>query len=398
MCGTSVEPATSYCHTYPIRIRERHEKTNSGATGADTRLRRLRGGNNDAGEENQSDEPISTQETTGESSSEDAQSLADFFGYGTDDPEAQQAEFRDQEARVQEAIRRCMAEQGFDYQPVLPPDSAFQVYGPEDEEERVRTQGFGITTWFGNEDQMDRGEEWVDPNQDALEEMSDSEREAWQEALHGTQEEQEELMELEVDEETGETVHMMTGFGPGCYGEAQEAEYGDMNQTQELWEQLQPAMDQMHQRVEADPRIIELNEEWSSCMAEAGYEVESRNDMYETVYQDFQERFDELVGAQGGFSDPFEGWSQEEIDAFFEENTQEEIDAFFEEAQETARAEVDMEAVEALQQEEIDMAVANFECSDGWQDAYTEISQEYEADLIAENREILEQIREAQGG
>lgn len=339
-----------------------------------------------------SDEPA-------DQSSDEPESLAAFFGNDVDDPEAAQAEYRDQEARIQEAIRRCMAEEGFEYRPVLPPEEAFQVLGPEDEEERVRTQGFGITTWFGNEEEMDRGMEWEDPNQEMLEEMSDSERQAWQDALWGTQEEQEEDMEVEIDEETGETIQMMTGYGAGCQGEAMEAEYGDMNQTQELWEQLQPAMDAMYERVEADPRIVALNEEWSACMAEAGYDgLATRSDMWETVYEDFQSRFEEIVGPGGGFADPFEGWSEEEINAFFEENSQEEIDAFFQEAEQQAREDLDMEALEALQQEEIDMAVADFECARDWQDLYTEVSQEYEADFIAENREILEQIREAQGG
>ena len=49
----------------------------------------------------------------------------------------------------------------------------------------------------------------------------------------------------------------------------------------------------------------------------------------------------------------------------------------------------------ALQQEEIDLAVTDVECAEGWDDTYREVSQEYEADFITENRGILEQIREA---
>jgi hypothetical protein len=57
-----------------------------------------------------------------------------------------------------------------------------------------------------------------------------------------------------------------------------------------------------------------------------------------------------------------------------------------------------MDALAALQQEEIDVAVADFECRDNYWEVYQEISQEYEADFIAANREILDQIRESQGG
>lgn len=340
-------------------------------------------------------------DTSAEESSADGETMADFFGYGTEDPEAAEAEYRAQEARIQEAIRACMAEAGFEYQPMLPPEGSFMVGEEWDEEEYVRTQGFGITTWYGNEDttvttMME--EEWVDPNQEMLEAMSESEQTAWWEALHGTQEENDALMETEVDPATGEEYQTMTGYGPGCYGEAAEAEYGDMEANNELWEELGPAMDAMYQQVQADPRIVELEEAWSACMSERGYDYESTTAMQEVIWTDFQERFDAIVGPDGGYADPFAGWTQAEIDAFFEEKTQEEIDAFFAEAEQASRANVDNEALAALQQEEIDLAVADFECRGDYYEVYQEISEEYEADFIAENREILEEIREAQDG
>lgn len=342
----------------------------------------------------------SAPEATGEAAQGD-ESLADFFGYGTDDPEASEAQYREQEASIQESIRQCMAESGFEYQPMVPPEGSFEVFDEMDEEERVRTQGFGITTWYGNEETTVTtagGQEWVDPNQEMLDAMSETEREAWYAALYGTEEEQMEGSHTEVDPDTGEEYTVMEGNGAGCQGEAYDAEYGDQNQSQELWEELSPAMEAMYEQVQADPRIIELDQEWSACMANAGFEYESSTKMQETVYQDFQTRFDEIVGPNGGYADPFAGWTQEEIDAFFEEKTQEEIDAFFAESEQTARDDVDMEALSALQQEEIDLAVADFECRGDYYEVYQEVSQEYEADFIAANREILEQIRETQGG
>jgi hypothetical protein len=341
-------------------------------------------------------EPEATDET-----SAGEESLSDFFGYGTDDPEAAEVEYREQEARIQEAIRTCMAGVGFEYQPMIPPEGSFGFYDETDEEERVRTQGFGITTWYGNEESTVTtmvGEEWVDPNQEMLDAMSDTEREAWYAALYGTEEEQMEGSYTEVDPETGEEYTVSDGYGAGCQGEAYEAEYGDQDQSQDLWEELSPAMEAMYEQVQADPRIIELDQEWSACMAAAGYEFESMNKMNETIYQDFQTRFDAIVGPGGGYADPFADWTPEEIDAFFAEKTQEEIDAFFKEAEQAARDDVDMEALAALQQEEIDLAVADFECRDDYFEVYQEVSEEYEADFIAENRELLEQIRDSQGG
>ena len=59
---------------------------------------------------------------------------------------------------------------------------------------------------------------------------------------------------------------------------------------------------------------------------------------------------------------------------------------------------VDMEAVRALQQEEIDMAVKDLECGKQMEEVYQEVSAEYESDFIAEHRETLEQIRELEQG
>lgn len=338
----------------------------------------------------------STTESTG---SDGEETLAEFFGYGGDDPESAQAQYLDEEARRQELIRVCMAEEGFDYTPIMPPEDSYQVFGPEDEEEMVRTQGFGITTWFGNEEQFGGPEvEFEDPNQEMVDSMSDSERQAYYDALYGSEEEQMEGATTETDPETGEEYTLVEGFGAGCEGEASEEIYGDQTGTQGLWQELEPQMTAMYERVQADPRIADLNGEWSGCMAEAGYEYESREEMFQSVFDDFQQRFDDIVGPNGGYSDPFEGWTEEEVNAFFEEHTDDEINAFFQEAEQASRSDIDHKALEALQQEEIDLAVANFECGQGFDEAYQEIAAEYEADFIAANRDLLEQIRDAQGG
>lgn len=334
-------------------------------------------------------------EDTGEGSGE-AETLADFFGWGNEDPAAAEAEWRNQEVRIQEAIRVCMAEQGFEYNPVLPPEESFVVYDDVSEEEWARTQGFGITTWIGREEEVASAYEWTDPNQEILDAMSEAEQEAWHAALWGTPEEQEEQYQTEIDPETGEEIFEWFGYGPGCQGQAYEAEYGDPAQTNELWEELNPEFDAMWQRIQADPRMVEGNQEWSSCMAEAGFNYTSQEDMYEKVWDDFQQRLEDIVGPNMGWVDPFEGWTEAEIEAFFEEATPEEIDAVYAEAQ-RGPADYDEEALAALQQEEIDLAVANYDCGRHLQDLYQEVSREYEAEFIEANREILEQIREAQG-
>lgn len=350
-----------------------------------------------AGEDTSTTSDTGSTDGADDAGSDDAETLADYFGgiNFSDDPEAAEAEARQIEADIQEDIRRCMAEQGFEYLPALPPEGAF-TFAQEDQREFAETRGFGVTTLFGDDGIVEETEEWVDPNEERIAAMSESEQEAYFEALHGSPEDQETI--TEVDPETGEEITYSGGFGGGCSGEAYEAAYGDQAGQSEMWEELGPALEDMYARVEADPRIIAVNEEWAACMAESGHDYASRSDMYEQVFTDLQARFDEIVGPDGGFVDPLEGMTQAEIDAFFEESTEEEIDAFFADQEQTQLDAVDQEALEALQQEEIGIAVADLDCAEGYDDRYVEVAQEYESDFIADNRATLEEIRGAQGG
>ncbi|MDH3396872.1 MAG: hypothetical protein OEM81_03470 [Acidimicrobiia bacterium] len=318
------------------------------------------------------------------------ETLAEFFGWiGGDDPAAAQAQFQEQETKIQELVRLCMAEQGFEYIPATQPVPDFEV--TFDQEEYAREQGFGITTWFGNEEQFFGGPEadWVDPNQVIVEAMSESEQEAYYEALYGPPD----FGTPEVDEESGETYYVSEGFGGGCQGKAAEEVYGNEG-GQQLWEVFQPELEAMYERVQSDPRIVAANEEWSACMGDRGYDYESMDDMYMTVFEELQKRFEEIVGPNGGYADPFEGWTEDEINVFFEEKTPEEVDAYFQQAQADVKQDVDQAALAALQQEEIDLAVAAAECSHDVDDLYMEVSNEYEAEFIVEHRAELEALRD----
>ena len=224
-----------------------------------------------------------------------------------------------------------------------------------------------------------------DPNRAIVDSLSESERDAYIEVLHGVFDES---AFGEVDPETGEPAFPDEPFGGGCQGQAYEEVYGAQ---EEMWEKLGPELQELWQRVQADPRFKEADREWVECMADRGYSYDGIDSLYEEVYEDFQRRLDEITGG-GGFADPFEGWTEEEIDAFFEERSEEEIEDFFAQADRQEMDEIDQDALAALQQEEIDLAVAAFECQEALMDTYEELQREYEARFIRENRDILEEI------
>ncbi len=336
----------------------------------------------------EADGAVETTSTVDAGAADEPDSLADFFGWPTgDDPAAAQAQAEQEQRKIEELVAACMANEGFEYIPVDHSMGGFEF--AFDEEEFVREQGFGITTWYGNEEQFfQRDEEFVDPNQDIVEAMSDSERDAYYEALHGPPDQG----EPQIDPETGEEYYEWEGFGEGCFGRAEEQVYGVQ---QEMWTELGPLMEEMWERIQADPRVLEANADWSACMADRGFDYTDPEDMYESLFDDLQSRFEEIVGPNGGFADPFEGWSEEEIEAFFEEKSEEEVEEFFRQAEQEVQQNVDQEALAALQQEERDLALANFECQADMREVMVEVQADYEADFIRDNRDALEQIRDA---
>lgn len=339
--------------------------------------------------------PSAGGENGGDAPAGDETTIAGFMGWdvGSD------VDWRDQEARMQEAVRVCMAKEGFDYKPVLPPDDAFTVR-EFNEAEEVAKRGFGITTWVTQQfEEQDPGTVWEDPNDETLANMSDSERQAWNDALYGSEEEQMENTTIEVDPETGEEIWMQEGWGPGCYGEASQEVYGDMagGGGQDLWEQLQPAFEEMYARVQADARILELDKDWAACMTDKGHQVTTMNDFHMNVYEDFQQRLDAILGEDFWSGDPLEGMSEKEMEEFWNK-PQSEIDAVFQEFERTRVDKIDRTALEALQQEEIALAVDEFECRGDYWEVYQEVSESYEAEFIEENRALLLQIRDAEQG
>ncbi len=313
---------------------------------------------------------------------EQPETLGEYLGYDFDDPDAQAARDADNRRRTEEIVARCMAEEGFEYIPAVRPFSP-SAYAALDEEEYAREAGFGITTWYGREIEPAPEDDWVDPNIAIVEAMSDSERKAYRAAHFGEVTER-----VDADPESGAAIE--EAWGGGCTGQAYREVYGGQD---EMWEQIAPMLEEMYQRALADPRYQAANDGWAACMSDRGYRYDSIDQMYGEIYDDFGGRFEEIVGSEGGWVNPFEGWSEERVDAFLAENSQEEIDDFYEQAQSEARAAVDQDALAALQQEERDLAVADYECAQDIRGVVEEIQQEYERRFISENRDLLEQLR-----
>lgn len=263
----------------------------------------------------------------------------DFFSF---DPLEQMATLDDRQQQARELIAECMAKEGFEVISAYPPvDNIAEFGAPRDDIDYAREYGFGISTTFGDTDLLASADEWIDPNQAIIESLSESERAAYFDALEGT------------------------GEFDGCIGEADKQVFG-RETLSEIYEKTD--LESIFDRLAADPRIADIEAEWSKCMAEQGYQYENPDALNETV-NDLRERFNEIVGVSEEFDDQVADTEQ------------------------VAQKEVDQVALAALQTEERALAVANAGCTKVLYKQTNKLYKEHEATFVNENRAVLEQIR-----
>lgn len=168
--------------------------------------------------------------------------------------------------KSEEIVAACMVEQGFEYKPqdmsaatetIEEDQEAADTYGTE---EYAAENGYGMSTSF--EPAADGEEEWVDPNADYVAAMSESEQQAYYQALFGDQ---------AVSEDTGE-VPAGDWTTQGCQGKAQHEVY----EQGQAWadpefESLQEEMTALYERAASDPKMAEADAAWATCMEDAGY-------------------------------------------------------------------------------------------------------------------------------
>lgn len=284
----------------------------------------------------------------------------------------------EQQRQTQEAIRVCMANQGWEYNIDTTGQQGGRFAGVASlgselgPEEYAAEYGFGLSTRFdalldGGAAAFGQDDEELSANDEMLAAMSDGEADAWQLALQGERPERDEEGRL-IDPETGEPLAGGQGRGGqqqgGCAGEAQTAVRGDVTQLQDLADEFE----ELNERIAADPRIAEITAAWSSCMFEAGYSFETLEEAETSIRVQLGPMVRELFGrggpggAQGDNAD---------VGATGLSAEQEELLA-------------------TLQDDERKLAVASFGCGGTDVEEIEEIRASYEAGFIEENRSLLE--------
>ncbi|MCR2786026.1 MULTISPECIES: hypothetical protein [unclassified Microbacterium] len=266
--------------------------------------------------------------------------------------EEQQERFEKEHVQREELVAQCMTEDGFEYIPAPNTGSiSFEsdmVWEP-DSREWVAQYGYGMITYPGQDQPAEPDEEYVDPNQDYVMSLSESEQAAYYEALYGPGVPEEEMAEDGSYEWDWTTA--------GCHGWAQHEIDGENPTTSDEHQPLMDAINEFYTDMQNDPALADLNAEWAACMDEGGYPG-----------------FTAQTDAQTSISD--------ELNAYYEGQTE--------------WIEDDPKLAE-LGEREIELALVDLDCREktDFRDKQTKINATLEEEFIADHQAELDAFKAA---
>jgi hypothetical protein len=258
----------------------------------------------------------------------------------------------------EQLIADCMRAEGFEYVPYVvdPSDSdhPFEDAYALPPDEFAAAYGYGISTTWAD---IERPE---DPNEAIRDAMSPAELEAYWVAMHG---------------ERADGYEEFPGKSPpplaqsGCAGKVAEQVYGNLDEygRDPQWEALASDLSALDIRIDDDPRVIQAEDAWIACMAEAGYPGIDHIGGGQILLAN---RIDDVLEIEG--SEALKPWN-----------------------------EADPEALRELQHFEIAIASADQACRvEHFDEVFREVRTELEAEFVEEHRDELERHRErlAEGG
>jgi hypothetical protein len=229
--------------------------------------------------------------------------------YGGDlSPEEQEKKARADEKEREELVSACMTEEGFEYVPVESTMS-FSSGGDEwlpDDREWVSEYGYGMVKSPGMDDPAPESD-YVDPNQDYVMSLSESEQQAYYEALSGPPIPEEEMSEDGSYEYDWETA--------GCYGSAQHEIDGDSPAESEEHKPLFDALNTLYTEMQNAPEFAELNASWASCMTDAGYSgFSTQQDAQMSIQDKSNALWEGEMGPEGPDESVTDALGEEEIE------------------------------------------------------------------------------------
>jgi hypothetical protein len=271
-----------------------------------------------------------------------------------------------QRRRVEDAIARCMKDQGFRYIPVppeanqkdrfaeafrLPPDKFAEQYG------------YGISTIDFSQAESE------DPNTKIRDALSARAKAAYDKALNGQQPQQ--------SNDAGGGAKVVGGGIGGCRAKALDQVYGagtaagkGGNKAQEMrrFEGLFQDLEALRKRIQDDPRVAEAARAWSDCMADARQTgLTKPDDAREKVVQ----KFNQLLGVRPG---------EKKAITIGPDSLRN----------------IDPAKLAEVRRYELAVAKADYDCRQrGYDKTYKDVQYAAEREFIQDHKTILEQFKDA---
>jgi hypothetical protein len=264
---------------------------------------------------------------------------------------------QERERQVEEHIRDCMEAQGFEYVPVDPAARQAQLVGSADlpEEEFIEQFGYGISTLY-----EERQARVGDPNARIREQLSPTDRAAYDVALRGQNADATFFLAMD----TGD----FTELG-GCTREATIEVFGGADTLQTLIEKL----DELDEQINADSRMVAAFQKWSECMQQEGFSFGTNPDDIDLYIED---KLAEIVGDGTSTTDGAGTSASAASDG----------------SEPSPPATYDAEALASLQREELQIAQADFRCEEEViAPVEEEVRPEYEEAFRAQNGALIEE-------
>ena len=244
----------------------------------------------------------------------------------------------ERQARAENLIRNCMKAQGFDYVPVDPVQQQAQLVGSTglSQADFEKQYGYGITTLYEERQQAALG-----PNETIRSALDPAGQAAYDHALYGD----DPTATFAVALDTGD----FTRLG-GCLKKATEAVFGGA----EVLQTLQTKLDELDDRILADPRMVKAIAAWSKCMHGRGFDLEEPEQVDTTL----KTQLDAIVGPS---TQPLPDY--------------------------------DRAALAALQREEVHMVHADVACEEQHiEPVEAGVRAEYEAEFRKRNADLLNKV------
>ena len=214
-------------------------------------------------------------------------------------PEEQDKKMQEQNRKVEEYVAKCMSEEGFEYKPSTSSSSfvsSSDVEWEPDDKKWVEQYGYGIVHNPFGDSMPEEGEMPVDPNQDYVSSLSETEQTAYYETLYGPQPDESEIAEDGSFEYNWEEA--------GCMGAAQHEVMGADVWSDDEFADLRDKMNELWTNSTESPEYKKIDTEWAACMTEAGEPgftaqvdasmsiSDEQGKLYEAAYGDGTENID----------------------------------------------------------------------------------------------------------